>query len=436
MTATTPTTATSAVSPVGVLVPLQKHDLSTAVGFRRWAEGRNETTARPPVVSVAEYAAMDDRARRRYDLQRAVSNANIDLISTPMVEELRLGIEDRVWANALDRSPGPVEGIMVSGGGAQGKTAAVQAICADFLDDWVDLHGLANTTSYTGARDAHEPVVYVPIPTDPTCKSLCGAILDAVGEPWFRREELGILRKRVLASLRELGVRVLLLDDITRIKMHRADDQSVLDLIRAIQDCGATLILVGVAIPGSGLLSEGRHDDDVPVTLTAQKGQLRRRAVEDEDQYTQTERRFKLLHVRNYSYHDKRSRREWIELLVALGAQLRLVGMDPETPGKLLIEGDLPEYLFGRTGGVVGTLCRLVTEACRVAARTPDPVTGEERLTRQLLDGVRANFSAEEGRVAEVGEIPDIPTVRTTATDPKRVNRVLQEKPTGHAGVG
>ncbi|MEV0613294.1 hypothetical protein AB0I81_08190 [Nonomuraea sp. NPDC050404] len=51
-----------------------------------------------------------------------------------------------------------------------------------------------------------------------------------------------------------------MLDDITRLRMHRADDQDVLDQIRAFLSMHVTLVLVGVDIPGSGLLREGRHD--------------------------------------------------------------------------------------------------------------------------------------------------------------------------------
>jgi hypothetical protein len=50
------------------------------------------------------------------------------------------------------------------------------------------------------------------------------------------------------------------LDDITRLRIHRADDQDVLDLIRAFMSMPVTHVLIGVDIPGSGLLREGRHD--------------------------------------------------------------------------------------------------------------------------------------------------------------------------------
>ncbi|MES4890546.1 hypothetical protein [Streptomyces sp. NPDC096012] len=52
---------------------------------------------------------------------------------------------------------------------------------------------------------------------------------------------------------------MLIPDDITRLRMHRADDQDTLDLIRAFMSMHLTLALVGVDIPGSGLMDEGRR---------------------------------------------------------------------------------------------------------------------------------------------------------------------------------
>ena len=51
----------------------------------------------------------------------------------------------------------------------------------------------------------------------------------------------------------------------------------------------------------------------------------------------------------------------------------------------------MPEYLFRRTGGVVGTVNRLVTEAVLIAVDNSDDETGEERITIELLDGITAD---------------------------------------------
>ena len=70
--------------------------------------------------------------------------------------------------------------------------------------------------------------------------------------------DLPDLVAQVAASLTDHGTKVLILDDISRLRMHRADDQDVLDLLRAFMSMHVTLVLIGVDVPGSGLLHEGR----------------------------------------------------------------------------------------------------------------------------------------------------------------------------------
>ncbi|MGW7397884.1 hypothetical protein ACWGH7_15460 [Streptomyces cyaneofuscatus] len=54
--------------------------------------------------------------------------------------------------------------------------------------------------------------------------------------------------------IRDHPTTALLIDDITRLRLHCEDDQDTLDLIRELMDLNVTLILTGVDIPGSGLL--------------------------------------------------------------------------------------------------------------------------------------------------------------------------------------
>jgi hypothetical protein len=68
------------------------------------------------------------------------------------------------------------------------------------------------------------------------------------------------LVRTVKKALHEHGTKVLILDDITRLKLHREADQDVLDLIRSLLSVSVTLILVGVGIRQSGLLRGGQLD--------------------------------------------------------------------------------------------------------------------------------------------------------------------------------
>ncbi len=71
------------------------------------------------------------------------------------------------------------------------------------------------------------------------------------------------LTRTVRGALRDHATRVLILDDITRLKMHREADQDVLDFIRDLMNI-TVVVLVGVGIPTSGLLREGRQGRSTP----------------------------------------------------------------------------------------------------------------------------------------------------------------------------
>lgn len=408
-------------------VPLRRPDRDTVAGFREWAAAR-DAYQRPALPTRAEYLALPKADRRDIDLLRRVANANIDILDTAMSARVSEALEDVIWDNALNMQPGAKPGVLVSGGGAQGKTATVCEVAANFLERWEQLYTKPSDQPWEDPRrDAHEPVVYVRTPAKPTPKSLCAAVLRAVGEPHTERDTLAKLQQQVHRALVDLGARVLVLDDITRVKMHRIDDQDVLDLIRDIMDSGATLVLVGVGIRKSGLLREGgpetRSGDDV---VLAAGGRLRKRNSDD-SQATQTERRFRLLELNNFAYDTDADKEAWSTFLVGVASQLRLFGADN---GMLLRDG-LPEYLYRRSGGVVGTLVRLVSEATRAAIRDPDPETGDEIITEAVLEGVVADFAAEDGRLREAGEVPDVPpapaATRTAARPGKARSTVFDE---------
>jgi hypothetical protein len=178
--------------------------------------------------------------------------------------------------------------------------------------------------------------------------------------------------------------------------MHRKDDQDVLDLIRAFMSMHVTLILIGVDIPGSGLLREGRHD---PAT-----GQWAlppsRAAMAYGLEATQTERRFDVIELDRFRYDTPAQISAWTAHLAGVGQHLRLMNACPG----MLTGGAMPEYLYRRTNGVVGLLERLIEDGCREAIDT-----GAETLTEAILDSVTVNISGAPGRDPAAGEIPDVP---------------------------
>src|SRR5207245_1579879 len=188
----------------------------------------------------------------------------------------------------------------------------------------------------------------------------------------IRQEDLV---RTVKNSTYDQGTKALVLDDITRLKLHREADQDVLDLIRELMSLPVTLILVGVGIPKSGLLRDGRKDPRTGQWIfppVKDRGKSR-----NDDAPGQTDLRFDLIDLGRFSYGSPGGPAAWTAHLVGIEQQLRLLNCCDG----MLSGGGMPEYLFGRADGVIGVLKKLIQEGCRHAIET-----GTETITAELLD--------------------------------------------------
>ncbi|WP_284741714.1 TniB family NTP-binding protein [Amycolatopsis sp. RTGN1] len=403
------TSPDSVASPF--VLPGQIPDRETVEGWKQWRLTRH-SFVRAPRLDLAAYQALSPRKRQLHDLHRAATHANLPLLETPMTRAVGRIMRSRLQTNALKHKPTTRAGLMITGGGYQGKTETACEIAAAFEDAWLDMHAQLNPNAVPGTRDLHAPVAYVQTPVTAKPKSTCQAILDFFGAD-HQRMTLPQLTRAVRTSLHDHGNRVLLLDDITRLKMHRADDQDTLDLMRAFMSMHTTLVLVGVNIPGSGLLREGRHDPRTGQwVFPPPRGHL------GDDPSTQTERRFDVVHLEPFSYDTPDGIAAWTAHLAGLQDELRLFDAGPD----MLTGGTMPEYLFRRTGGVVGLLERLIEEGCTEALGT-----GVENLTEELLDGIMINLGNDPTRDPEAGEVPSVPAVSPPRRKRKPRNTVLDD---------
>src|ERR1039458_5035824 len=160
-------------------------------------------------------------------------------------------LRGRIESNALKHKPSTRAGVMITGGGYQGKTETACEVAADFEDAWLELHHHLNPGAVAGTRDLHAPVAYAQTPVTAKPKSTCKAILGFYGAD-TKTMDLPDRVRQVAASIRDHGTKALLLDDITRLRMHRADDQDVLDLIRAFMSMHVTLSSSGWTSPAPG----------------------------------------------------------------------------------------------------------------------------------------------------------------------------------------
>nr|WP_024126405.1 MULTISPECIES: AAA family ATPase [unclassified Streptomyces]AHE39024.1 Hypothetical protein pFRL3_247 [Streptomyces sp. FR1]AHE39563.1 Hypothetical protein pFRL4_330c [Streptomyces sp. F2]AHE40264.1 Hypothetical protein pFRL6_177 [Streptomyces sp. F12] len=352
-----------------------------------------------PVMSAGEYARMTPRQRRIYDLHRLATHSSLPVQATPMSEDVAWLVRTRIEDGAFSHKAGTRTGVMVNGGGAQGKTETVCEAVAAFEDEWLALHQQINPDAMPGTRDLHAPVAYVRCPVKATPISSCQRILDFYGED-YKGMRLEDLVRTVNAAIIDHATKALVIDDITRLKLHREADQDVLDLIREMMSMPVTLILVGVGIPTSGLLRDGRRD---PVTKQWVFPPVRDRGRSpNAHAATQHERRFELIDLDPFGYDTPEQIAAWTAHLRGLEGCLRLLN----DPDGMLTAGDMPEYLFRRTNGVVGLLEKLIQTGCRHAIETK-----AEQLTIDLLQRYTISPTDLPDLDAESGEQPRIPEV-------------------------
>jgi hypothetical protein len=198
--------------------------------------------------------------------------------------------------------------------------------------------------------------------------------------------------------------------------MHREADRDALDLLRSLMSMHVTLVLIGVGIPQSGLLREGTRSGGRWTSPQDTVGY-------NDEAATQTQRRFDLVELGAFRYDSAPEIAAWMTHLAGIEEQLRLL----HATAGMLTDGMMPEYLFRRTGGVIGLLERLIEDGCAQAIDT-----GAERLSTDLLDDLDINLGNMPGRDRAAGEVPDVPA-RPKAASRQRArarNTVFDDKGT------
>ena len=369
-------------------------DRTTWEGWQQWRRSRGSFIPAPR-LSPAEHQALSPRSRALHDLHRTATHVNLRLQETPMSRKVSDLMRGRLQNNAVKFGPGTRDGLMISGGGFQGKTETACWAAPEFEDLWRGIYEQFLPGRTPGTRDLFVPVAYYRLPVRATPKGLCKTILDVYGDP--HPSTLDDLVRSVRSTVRDHCTTALLIDDITRLRLHRGDDQDTLDLIRELMDLNVTLVLIGVDIPRSGLLRGAYVDQRTSQWVFPD---IKRGTSHNEAAATQTERRFDLVDLDPFDYATAEGMSAFLEHLAGIEDQLRLL----RSFDGMLTAGDMPEYLFRRTHGIVGLLRRLIEDGCAKAI-----ITGEERLTRDLLAGTVIGPGSLADLDPEAGEVPDIP---------------------------
>ncbi|MER7151404.1 TniB family NTP-binding protein [Streptomyces lydicus] len=374
----------------------------TYAGWQHYRTHRGQLIP-PPPLTANQWRTAPTARRTDYDLYRRITNVNLPLQRTPMQEKVTRLIRRRLNGNTLKQDDPTLAGVMVSGWGNYGKTATVCSAAAAFEDHWLQLHSYLLPGAIPGTSDLHAPVAYVSTPVTATPKSTCVSILNFFRADFRRSATLPELVRLVADSLRDHGVKVLILDDISRLRMHRADDQDVLDLMRAFMSLDVTLILTGVNVPATGLLREAKWDKATAQWIMPQLESTRIHGLE----VTQTEHRFELVELDRFRYTTAEQITAFLNHLRGIEVHVRLLNAKKG----MLTDGAMPEYLMRRTGGVVGLLGRLIEDGAQEAMDS-----GREALDEDLLDEIVL-------RRDDMTDAPDEPAVPKSPPATRRSSR-------------
>lgn len=355
--------------------PPDLNQVQDADGWATYVAHRDDYQM-PPLLTRNAYEGLTPRQRALYNLARKIAVSNLPKQDTPMAAAIRQQIETTVSTNTLNTDPGVRPGLFLSAEGGLGKSTLMYEVAASFDEETRQMADIF--PGMFGNLDRWIPVIWINVPPKVSIRGLCRRILNFYGEVPRGVPTETQLTDRVHKLIRDCGTRLIVLDDITRVKMHREADQDAADWVRSLQETSATVIGIGVDVEGCGLLYEGRAGTKQKLLLT------------------QTRRRFSVLNLDPFTYNSAEEINEWIAHLAAVEQDLPLLD---KTPG--MLSDDLSEFLFAQTNGVIGSLSRYIAEAATgVLGRSG--ADGGEHLAQADFLKVQLDHAAVSGSTPEI----------------------------------
>ncbi len=320
--------------------------LTTKEGWRRFAE---HEPVPPRLLPAAERAALSGRERMREGDARRAYHADLPLVNTPTIRKVIATARLLVQLNRQQISAR--RGIIVSGASGTGKTTALSQLGR--------AHELATRKRHP--RDASRlPVLYVTVPPAATPKMLAMEFARFFGLTFPTRANLTDIVDAVCATAAHVHVDLVLLDELHNLNPATRSGAEASDQLKYFAErLPATFAYAGIDIESQGLFSGTRG--------------------------RQLAGRFVVIPAAPFSHAAEADQDAWRALVGTLESMLCL---HEHVPGTLT---GLSEYLFHRTGGMIGSLSQLIRGAAVLAIED-----GSERITEDLLDIVPIDYAAEQ----------------------------------------
>lgn len=324
--------------------------LTTKEGWRRFVEHQPQP---PPVLDSEALAALPGPGREAHDEARRAYHCDLPLVSTPTIRQVITTSRLLIQLNRGQVSAR--RGVIISGASGTGKTTA--------------LTQLGRTHERAVRRrhptDRHRcPVLYVTVPPAATPRMLAAEFARFLALPLPSRANITDIVNAVCATATATRAELVCVDELHNISLSTRAGAEVSDTLKYFSErLPATFAYAGIDVEHSDLFAGTRG--------------------------RQIAGRFTVLPARPFAYGTTEQRETWTALIATLEQMLRLHAHPPGT-----LTGQA-EYLYQRSGGMIGSLSQLIRGAAVLAIED-----GAEAITRDLLEAVPVDYAATQASVA------------------------------------
>jgi hypothetical protein len=335
------------------MLHFHSHDRPSAL-FNR--EGLDTYLSRlpkkPELVSEQQYGALSPEEKAQHDRARILHLSGGIVLNTPYLHEAKVVLQ-RCFAQNIGRNSGHT-GLILSGRSTVGKTTIAKSLMRYVYNQYA--------RTYPDFRDRDQvPVLYIEVPAASTGKLLMTTFAEFFGMHIRSGESMGNIRSRVVDIIGAAGTQLIVVDELQNLAGRGTGNGESVDLLKTLHnDLPATFVYAGIELTGGALLAGPR-------------GQ-------------QLSSRFNILEMEPFQISKPQDRATWRKLLPAFESELPLRDQEPGT-----LAG-LSDYLYQRTGGSIGSLGRLVTDAAIEAIYNRDL---PEQVNEALLDTITIDHTAE-----------------------------------------
>lgn len=317
---------------------------------------------RPESLTRRQLRALSDTAAADYNQRRSLWHANLGPFNTPQLAALHDDLWDIVDSNRqdADKAKGAVA---VDGHPGLGKSTAVDQFAKEFHRREIAAHGVL-----TRNRSERWPVCHIGLTGNPSIKDFNRTMLGFFAHPGVTRGTSTQFAERAMDCMISCETRLLVIDDLHFLRPRSTTGIEISNQFKYIaNEFPVTMIFIGVGLTKGGLFNQGGYEQKV---------------------LDQTGRRTTVLTMSDFSIADEVGRRDWRDLLSTIERYVVLANMEPG-----ILADALPEFLYARSGGHIGSLMNLINRGCHRAIRR-----GTETLTEQLLKSIPIDVAAAAKR--------------------------------------